>query len=153
MKAVILFISFAVFSISAAAQVYTWKDANGQVHFSDKAPADKQVQTLDLPVAAPAPDVPDVGDAERLARQQRLVKALEEERLEKERIKAEAQAEAEKKAAYCERFKNRLARMDSASLLYSENKDGTVKYWEDKDADRFRKEQKARYQQECGQDS
>lgn len=142
---------FALLPLAATAQVYTWTDANGRVHFSDKAPAHHQAQTVDLPEPSPQSSVPDVDETERLARQQRLVKALEEDRLEKERLKAEARAEAEKKVAYCERFKNRMDRMASASRLYSENKDGTIRYWDDDEADRTREELQARYQQECGQ--
>lgn len=133
----------------AFSQVYRWVDSQGRVHFSDKAPPDQKVDTVALPPVETAPVVDGVSEAEVLERQRRLVKVLEEERLERERLKAEAKAEADKKAAYCERFKNRLARMESASLLYSENEDGTLKYWDAKDADRFRQEQRALFQQQC----
>jgi hypothetical protein len=133
----------------AFSQVYRWVDSQGRVHFSDKAPPDQKVDTVALPEVEATPSADVLPEADALERQRRLVQVLEEERLERERLKAEAKAEAEKKAAYCERFKNRLERMESASLLYSENDDGTVKYWKDQDADRFKREQRALFQQEC----
>jgi len=30
----------------AQAQIYTWKDASGRVHFSDKAPANQQAERI-----------------------------------------------------------------------------------------------------------
>lgn len=131
------------------AQIYTWKDASGRVHFSDKAPTNQQAESIQMPVAEPAAAAPDESEQERLARQRRLVQALEEERLEKERQKAEAQAAAAEKAIWCERFRNRLARLEDAGRVYSENEDGTVTYWKDADVDRLKQERKAQYAQEC----
>lgn len=152
MKVLFVLITAAIFPVTALAQIYTWTDASGRVHFSDKAPANQKSATVDLPEsAANSTPEPNIDESERLERQKRLVQVLEEERMEKERLKAEAKAEAEKKVAYCERFKNRLSRMDEASLLYSENKDGTVRYWEAKEADQYRVQLRNRYQQECEQ--
>ena len=133
----------------AQAQIYTWKDASGRVHFSDKAPANQQAESIQMPVAEPAAAGPDESEQERLARQRRLVQALEEERLEKERQKAEAQAAAAEKAIWCERFRNRLARLEDAGRVYSENEDGTVTYWKDADVDRLKQERKEQYAREC----
>lgn len=133
----------------AMAQVYKWTDANGRVHFSDAAPPDQKVDTLDLPEVERSP-AQEVSDTDYLERQRKLSRVLEEERLEKEKVKAQAKAEAEKKKAYCERFRNRLARLDASSLVYTENKDGTVKYWEAEDATRLKAEQHAQFDRECG---
>lgn len=151
MRILILLSVLSLLPLSAFAQVYTWRDAQGRVHFSDKAPAGQKAQTVNLPEAAPEPVAPASDEGEQLARQKRLAQALEEERLEKERLKEQAQAEAEKKAQYCERFANRLSRMDAASRLYSENQDGTLSYWNEEDSDRVRAETHARYQTECGE--
>ena len=145
----------AVFSFStplASAEVYRWVDANGRVHFGDRAPADGKAEALDMPQAGKdAAATPDVSEQQLRERQQRVSRVLEEERLEKEQQKAaQKQQEAEKKA-YCERFRNRMERLDASSQVYTENKDGTIKYWKDKDADRYKAKQRAQYKAECGE--
>lgn len=138
-----------MFAAPSQAQVYKWTDAQGRLHFSDKAPANQKAHVVDLPAPEPAVAVPDVSEQERLARQQRLVKTLEEDRLEKERQKAAAQAERDKRAAYCERFENRLTRLEASERVYRENTDGTVSYYSEADAERLKLEKRAQFQQEC----
>lgn len=149
--AVVAIFSTLLVAGSAHAEVYKWVDENGRVHFGDKAPSQqKQVQTLDLPESAPAAPTVDPSDEERRQRQERLTRALAEERLEKERLAAEEKQKAEKKKEYCQRFRNRMKRLEASSQVYSENRDGTVTYWKDKDADRYKAEQRQRFRQECG---
>lgn len=151
MKPLILLSILSLLPLSADAEVYTWRDDQGRVHFSDKAPQGQKAQTLHLPQRQ-APASPAGDEQERLARQKRLAQVLAEERLEKERQKEQARIEVEKKAQYCERFANRLSRMETASRLFSENPDGSVTYWSEEEAERVRAETRARYQADCGQD-
>ncbi|WP_374492435.1 DUF4124 domain-containing protein [Zoogloea sp.] len=41
-------------SLSAAQSIYSWKDANGQVHYSDMPPADAKTRTIRQAPLAPA---------------------------------------------------------------------------------------------------
>lgn len=48
----IILIALALFTTAAAAEVYSWKDADGKTHFSDKPPAGREpssLKTLELP--------------------------------------------------------------------------------------------------------
>lgn len=144
----------AVLSFStplAKAEVYRWVDANGRVHFGDRAPADRKAEALGMPESTGGVATQDVSEQELRERQERVSRVLEEERLEKEQQKAALKQQEAEKAVYCERFRNRMERLEASSQVYSENKDGTVKYWKDKDADRYKAKQRAQYQAECGE--
>ena len=85
-------------SLTVQAEVYRWVDDHGRVHFSDKAPAGEKAQTLDLPAAEnDEPGTPDLSEFERMQRQKKLVKMLEEERLAKEEQRAKLAQEAEER--------------------------------------------------------
>jgi glutaredoxin len=56
MKAFLLAAALALCALPCAAQVYKWTDADGRVHFSDKAPPDtaKKQETLKIQASPPA---------------------------------------------------------------------------------------------------
>ena len=135
-------------SMQAYAEVYRWVDANGKVHFSDTAPSQGKVETIVLPASEPKTSV-DVSDEERRQRQAHLVKVLEEERLKKEKQRQEKIAEKEKRIQYCKSFENRLKHMESVSVFYNENDDGSIQYLSDEEGDRYRREVKLQFEKEC----
>ncbi|HVL01185.1 MAG TPA: DUF4124 domain-containing protein [Dongiaceae bacterium] len=139
-------------TLPAQAEVYRWVDAEGRVHFGDSAPKGQKAETLEMPEAdKPASPTGDAfSDEVMRQRQDKLSRVLEEERLEKERAQADVKQKAAEKEAYCERFKNRMERLEASSQVYSENKDGSIRYWKDKDADRYKADQRKRFKQECG---
>lgn len=145
----LLIVASSVLSSYASAEVYRWVDANGKVHFGDRAPAGQKTETLDLPEAKPGQEAPTITDDERRLRQKKLVQMLEEERLAKEQAKQEKAAKAAERAKYCERFKNRLSYIDRYTHFYDENEDGTRKYMSEQDADTYRASKKAQYRKEC----
>ncbi|HAG96823.1 MAG: hypothetical protein CMK83_04645 [Pseudomonadales bacterium] len=140
-----------LFAASAQAEVYRWVDESGKVHFSDRAPDQGAVEKIDLPQAEePAPSR-DLSDFERLQRQKKLVKMLEEERLAKEAQQAQLAREAEEHAQYCTRFKNRLGYIDQYTHFYDEKEDGTREYMSEDQADAYRARLKQQYKEECGE--
>lgn len=147
----LLMIWLGVASVSAYADVYRWVDDHGRVHFSDKKPAGNTAQTLDMPEAEEQPGAPDLSEFERMQRQKKLVKMLEEERLEKANKKAKLAQEAEAQVQYCTRFKNRLTYLDRTTHFYSEQDDGTRVYMSDQEAEAYRARVKNQYQVECGE--
>lgn len=137
---------------NANAEVYRWVDEKGHVQFSDKAPANAKVQTMDLPEVEEQPaGVPDLSEFERMQRQKKLVKMLEEERLAKQEQKAQLAREAEEREQYCTRFKNRLSYIDQYTHFYDEKEDGTRQYMSEQEADAYRVRVKSQFKQECGE--
>lgn len=87
-RIVLLFLSFA--APLAQAEMYSWRDANGKIHYGDKPPATQSAGARQLT----APPLPDDPQGARKA-------FLERQRLERERQQAEEdkkKAEAEKTA-------------------------------------------------------
>ncbi len=144
----VLFVAM-VLGASAQAQIYKWTDSEGRVHFSDQAPADQSSTSVNVREVPTETGEQDLSEQEHLERQKRLARVLEEERLEKEQAQAAREADLAKKAAYCERLRNRLQRMDQASRVYSEQKDGTIRYLDDAEADQFKIDMRGRFEREC----
>jgi hypothetical protein len=46
--ALISLVTLFALPLAASAQIYSWKDASGKVHYSDKPPIEKKVQTREL---------------------------------------------------------------------------------------------------------
>lgn len=145
-----LFLVFVlILPVLGYGEVYRWVDANGKVHFSDRAPTGQKTETINLPPPKDNQQGEVVSDEERRLRQKKLVKMLEEERLAKEQAKKEAEQQAAEKATYCERLKNRLSYLDRYTHIYEENEDGTRKYMSDEEMDAYRAEYKEKYRREC----
>ncbi|MEE2733029.1 MAG: DUF4124 domain-containing protein [Pseudomonadota bacterium] len=138
-------------SWTAQADVYRWVDDKGRVHFSDQAPVGGNAQALDLPEVKEEPGTPDLSEFERMQRQQKLVKMLEEERLAKEEQRAKLAQEAEERAKYCTRFRNRLSYLDQYTHFYDEKEDGTREYMSEDEADAYRSGLKQKFRDECGE--
>lgn len=149
LKVLCLLSAFVVAGVSQAA-VYQWVDEKGKTHFSDKPPANVKAKTIELPKSKSAP-APQVSVQERKERQQRLVKALEEERLAKKKAKEEQKRQAENKRLYCVQLKARVRDSARINRYYQYDKNGERQYISDKKADAYRQSLKDRYLSECGE--
>jgi hypothetical protein len=112
---VIALIAFLL-PLAAAAQVYTWKDASGKIHYSDQPPPDQGTRSRVLPT-----DSTDVADPA-------AIKATAERRLElnkesKDKQEAAAKAAKEKaqeaqRAKDCERARQNLQGIESGQIRF-----------------------------------
>lgn len=130
--AVILFCLFCVDSIGAAADVYRWIDAHGNVQFGDRPPAgvdEVEEFPLDLDVRIDA----DTDASERLARQKRLGEELARSRREREQERLEARRALIVAANRCARYRERLEMLDDAHIRWVKgiNPDGSRVYYND----------------------
>lgn len=140
-----------MFSVLASAEVYRWVDADGRVHFSDRAPASSDnVETLLLPEVEAEPGQDDTTLEQSLARQKRLVQILEEERLERETKKAEAARKAEDKEIYCARLAEEVQHLDRYTHVFRSNPDGSREYLSEQEMADFKARKKAQLQEQCG---
>ncbi|MDB5800646.1 MAG: hypothetical protein JWL63_1585 [Rhodocyclales bacterium] len=151
------------FAAAAVAEVYTWKDANGQVHYSDQPPANVEVKPT-KPSGAPkyAPAIPEAAasqpraaepktDSKPLAAQSGP-KSWQEKDLELKQQRA-AQQEAEtkrqqeqtktdEKKRYCDGLRSNIAMFERGGRITSTNPNGERVYLDDtqvkQEADRAR---------------
>jgi type IV secretory pathway VirB10-like protein len=151
---------------SVGAEVYTWKDASGQVHYSDQPPPNVEAKTTKPPaVAKYAPVIPDATTSQSAARAQSEPKAdtkppatqsgpktwQEKDQEAKQRRAAEQEAEAkrkqeesraEEKKRYCEGLRSNLAMLERGGRVTTSNAQGERVFLDDtqikQDAERTR---------------
>ena len=109
-------LALLVLPLAAIAQVYTWRDANGKIHYSDQPPADRGAQSRRL---APSADSDDVAAAP---------KAASDRRAESDKQAADAkakQAEADRnriedaqRQEACERSRTNLYGIQSGQIRF-----------------------------------
>lgn len=116
MKTLFVVLILACVSAVAMGQVYKWTDAKGQVHFGDKPPVTGAEKLA-------VPSEPSMGDA-KAARARALEQARKVELLERERLRREKAAAAERKS---EAYDRKVA--DERRGRYAEYcKDATIEY-------------------------
>jgi hypothetical protein len=110
-------------SIAATAQVYSWKDANGKVHYSDRPPTGQEAAARKLgPGIAP----PEGADAARKALAERALAAKQrDQKADESSAKAQKeQAESAEKQQNCARAKANLQAIESGQARYRYNEAG-----------------------------
>jgi len=121
---------FLLLPLSVAAQVYTWKDASGKVHYSDQPPGDKGQTTRTI-----APGSPTVEDSAPV-RKQMADKRLDASQKANEAKDAAAKAEKrrledEQRARDCERSRIDLQGIESGQIRFRMGANGEREALED----------------------
>jgi hypothetical protein len=116
-------IAFALLPVSAQSQMYSWKDANGKVHYGDRPPAEKQTQARKVPGAPAATD--DVEAARKSAAERQFSEREKQGKTEESARKAPEDAvQAKQRAENCQRAKGNLASIESGQVRFSINDKG-----------------------------
>jgi hypothetical protein len=116
----LLFAQLSLASLPAAAEIYKCTAGSGAVQYSDKPCAGDT--TIITPAAAPEIDVHVI---ERRQRTDKLLRAYDAEHAEEQRAQAEAEAAQQERRLKCNRARDWLARVSSASTLYRVADDGS----------------------------
>jgi hypothetical protein len=110
-------ITLLVLPIVAHAQVYSWKDAKGKVHYSDQPPADQAVKSRRLaPSATTTEDVPAATQALADKRQDAAKQAAESK--EKAAKAEKERAEDAQRQQACERSRTNLQGLESGQIRF-----------------------------------
>jgi hypothetical protein len=115
-----LFIPLLLAPVPAMAEIYKCTAGNGAVQYRDKPCAG--TSTIITPAAAPEVDVHVI---ERRQRADKLLRAYQEEHAEEQRAQAEADAALQERRLKCNRARDYLARLSSASTIYRVDDDGS----------------------------
>jgi hypothetical protein len=115
-------LAFALMSLAASAQLYSWKDANGKIHYSDEPPPDAKAQTHKV-----APPATGAGDPD--ARRAAVEREAEARKKQKEAQEAAGKADKEKadsqeRRANCEQAKTNLKAIESGQIRFTMNSAG-----------------------------
>lgn len=147
-------------ALPAAAEIYSWKDKDGKMHYSDIPPPSGPVKTMEGTVRPPKPATPPAAatdaDAQTPAEASKRPKTLAERELEfrqRRAADAEAQANAEKESAAaaerqrgCEQARAQLAALTSGQRIARFNAAGEREMLDD--AARAEETERARKQVE-----
>jgi len=109
-----------LFSAYANAGIYKWTDENGNVQYGDKPTASSE----QLNIKVEAPPVPAEGDETREERRQRITDSMTDDRLARDKKKAEAKEKNAETNRLCVESKDRLKRYNRAGRLYNLDKEG-----------------------------
>jgi len=113
----LLFLLALALSPAGAAQVYSWKDASGKVHYGDRPPAEKQPQARRVP-GAPA-ETEDVAAARKAAAERQFAERDKQARAaERAHQPAEDPAQAKARAENCTRARSNLAGLESGLIRF-----------------------------------
>jgi len=123
---------FFVLIVPAAvyASVYKWVDENGKVHYGDQPKASQPTVEMNIDDTTPAPSFSD-DDLSREEKRERLLQAMEEDRLEKLEKRDKQRAKNEKNRQKCNRYRDRMRHYERANSLYKLDKDGNRVYMSD----------------------
>ena len=132
----------------ANASVYKWVDENGKVHYGDRPQGSQpavEIQVDDAPAVRPSSD-----DAmSRAEKRERLLQAMEEDRVEKQEQREKQRAESQQNRQKCNRYRDRMRHYQRASALYNLDSNGNRVYVSDADRARATKNLQAKINKYC----
>ena len=119
---ILALLAFSLCAAAAFAQTYSWKDANGKVHYSDEPPPEK----AQLRKVAPAPQP--AGDPGAV-RKSFVEKEMDARKKEKEAQEATSKSEkdkidAEERRVNCEKARGNLKSIESGYTRFTTNAQG-----------------------------
>ena len=126
----------------AAAEIYRWTDANGQVHFGQR-PAAVGAQQIEV---KPQVVERDQLTREREERTNRFFDARREEQAQASAVAAERQA---KRAAECQELRRRLDNIPEGYSYYRTDANGEREYYSDQQVDTARQQLQSQVADRC----
>lgn len=138
---------FLLLPLPTMAGVYKWTDANGQVHFGDRPPAEKTAEEVTINAEPPGKDA---AASERIRKMNEFLGQRQAEREVRQAEEAKIQRRAEMQEARCRKLKAQLKHMASVSTFYNLNEDGEKVFVSEEDNTRIRERFSQRVRQACG---
>ena len=113
----------ALLPVVGFAQVYSWKDASGKIHYGDRPPAEQKPDSRKL--AAPPPETAGA-DAARKAASERQLAEREKQLKAQEEAKQlqESPAEAKQRMENCQQARTNLTAIESGQERFTSNAKG-----------------------------
>lgn len=118
-----ILLGVALLAPLAHGEVYRWVDTQGRVHFGDKPPNKEAAESIAIK-AQPKSATSAPTEEARRDKQQRLLRAWKEERLQREEKAAKNREAQELREKNCHIAKDQLRTYRNASSLYDLDKNG-----------------------------
>lgn len=114
-------LALALCSMAAAAQLYSWKDASGKIHYSDEPPPEKAPTRK---VSPPAAGAGDPAARQGLAEQEAAARKKQKETQDAAAKAEKEKAAAEERRSQCERARNNLQGLESGQVRFTVGANG-----------------------------
>jgi hypothetical protein len=137
-------------TVSAGAGVYTWTDAQGQVHYADK-PTHTAAEELQM-TASPLPTPPQPSEDARRKTQRRLLEIYQEERQQKQAAAKKLHEDKAAKQENCRKARLRHEHYNKASGIYQKNAQGERHYLDRAARDQYMRDLQTDMERWCGRD-
>ena len=112
----VLLTLFAYLPTAGLAEMYSWKDATGKIHYSDEPPPDK---TPARKVAPPATGAGDPAARRALTEQEAAARKKQKETQEAADKSQKEKANAEERRTECERARSNLQAIESGQVRFT----------------------------------
>jgi hypothetical protein len=145
----LLFLAGLCLAWPAAAEVYRWTDADGQVHYGSRPPP-QGAQRLELPASAPPEG--DADAARRLERQRRVLDDFEYQRAKKKEEAERAARQQQVDAARCRALQQRWRLLSHGGPVYFRDAGGERDYLDDERRAAEQARLRPAYVQACGRE-
>ncbi len=122
---------------SALSEIYKWVDQKGRTHYGEKPPARTHSEQLHIKPSSSPPDG-HVSQQEYKSRQRNLLRAYEEERLQREDNRLKAKQDKERRIRQCSAARDRQRMTAGRYRLYDYDKQGNRVYLDAQAIDRTR---------------
>lgn len=131
---VCLLVCMSAANLLSAGEVYRWTDEDGQVHFSDK-PMNGDAEVLDMPEQPQRQGI--TTEQDRREKQQRLLRAFEEERIKRREARAKAEQEREQRRRHCHEARDNLRNYNQSGGIYDLDENGERVYMDEEERDAY----------------
>jgi regulator of protease activity HflC (stomatin/prohibitin superfamily) len=141
-KGLVFLFLFVGLATQTYAQVYSWKDENGRVHFGDTPPENQaglEVKSLTIKEKNPTGNSDEVVQR-RKARQADLLRDMEQASQKREEEKAKKREQKKQKELKCQRAKSRVKHNKRYSVIFREAPNGERAYLNDEQRKAYDKE-------------
>jgi hypothetical protein len=125
----------------AAAEIYRWTDANGQVHFGQRPTAGAEKLEVKPQVVE--------RDQQTREREERVSRFYDARRDEQVKAQAAASERQSKRAAECQQLRQKLAEIPEGYAYYRTDADGQRSYYSDEQVDTARQQLQSQVSDRC----
>ena len=142
MKTLLLFLVLtSLTSITFAAEVYTWKDEQGNIHYGDRPLESKDATVLkqkkETNIATLAP------------KDNQWQQDYQKDKTAKKEEQKKSNNNAKQKSKYCSQLKNRLALFNEGGRIYNRTATGERSFYGDDDIAKEKKTLSAQLKKKC----
>lgn len=119
-----LFVFILIAPLAATAGVYKWVDDNGKVHYGDQPQASQPSVEMNIDDTITVDASAGEDQMSRAEKRERLLQAMEEDRIEKEEQREKQSALKQRNRQKCNRYRDRMRHYQRASGIYRLDRDG-----------------------------